>query len=210
MNKTIKLFSLFLISISFSSCIELVEEIDINSDLSGQYHLIVQHQGLDFLLDYFTKNIDISGVQKAIDRLKHQSGISSIKSDLRPEKGKFSIEFHFDDSQSLNRAFYTSLGVKKQFYHKNFIKIKHKKIKRPNLTPYLIRSAEENGLIEQIPSEKLLKYISYRYHLILPENIRSTTARNESVSSKEFIQNYGFKALLLDKESTKSIIRLQP
>ncbi len=210
MNKILKFLSLLFISLSFSSCIELVEEININPDLSGDYHLYIQHQGLDFLLDYIADDIDISSIQIGIERLKIQSGIRAVKSDIRPRKGKFSIQFHFDDATSLNRAFYASLGVKKQFYHKDFIKIKQRKIKRPNLTPYLFRYAKANGVLQQIPSDKLLDYITYSYHIISSKNIASSTPPNESPNSKEFLQNYRLKSLLSEKESTKSIIRFQP
>ena len=209
MPKLFKAIALLLITLSFTSCIELVEEIKINPDLSGKYHLYLKHNGLDFLFNSVGKNLDLRGLNEGLQKLEQQKGISNIKSDIKPKKGKFSIQFDFSDAKSLTQAFYAALGVKKKFYHKPFLKINQSRIKRPNLTPYLFKYAESQGLLEQLPSKNLLDYVNYRYRVISPKNIKSAVPPNSLAGYQEYTQLYPLKSLLLDKQSTKSIIRIE-
>jgi hypothetical protein len=207
MPKLFKILALLLLSFSLTSCVELVEEIKINEDLSGEYRLYLKHNGLDLLFNSLAKNIDTKGLDDGLENLKQQEGISKLRTDINPKKGRFFIQFHFSDSKSLSHAFYGALGVKKQFYHKNFLKINPSKIRRPNLTPYLVKYAESQGLLDELPSENILDYLSYRYRIISPKKIKSATPANTSFGAYEYTQLYSLKTLLLDKRSTKSIIK---
>lgn len=207
MNKTIKIIVLLLFSLSLSSCVELVEEIRFNADLSGKYHIYLKHNGLDFLFNSLTKNLDLSGLDEGLKSIESQEGIRNLKTDIQPKKGKFSIQFDFDNARSLTKAFYASIGVKKQFYHTAFIKASESKIKRPNLTPYLLRYIKNSDLKDQIPSGKILDYVKYRYHIIGPENISKSTPANIALKPNEYTQIYPLKAIIIDKASTKSIIK---
>jgi len=209
MPKIVKLIGFLLLMLGSTSCIELVEEIKINSDLSGKYHLYLKHNGLEFVFNSVGQNIDLSGLENGLEKLKHQKEISNLRTSINPKKGKFSIQFDFSDAKSLTRAFYAGLGTKKRFYHKSFLKINASKITRPNLTPYLVKYAESQNLIDEFPSEVLLDYVNYRYRIITPQNIKSASPPNTSEKVKEYNQLYSSKSLLLQKQSTKSIIRLE-
>lgn len=209
MPKFIKILSLLLVTLSFTSCIELVEEIKINTDLSGEYHLYLKHNGLGFLFNSVGRNLDLRQLNNGLQKLEQQKGISNLTTDINPKKGKFSIQFHFSDAKSLSQAFYATLGVKKRFYHKSFLKVNQSKIKRPNLTPYLVKYAKSQGLLEQIPSDNLLDYVNYRIRIISPENIVSAMPPNSSSRYHEYTQLYPMRSLLLNKQSTKSIIRFK-
>ncbi|MCD6091420.1 MAG: hypothetical protein J7J72_07965 [Bacteroidales bacterium] len=211
MPRVFKIISLLFIAFSFSSCIELVEEIKINPDLSGEYHLYLENKGLDFLFDGFSQNINQREIEYILGKLKHQKGISNLTADTRINKGKFSISFNFSNAKSLTNALYASFGVKKQFYHKAFLKVNHRKIKRPNLSPYLIKYAENQGLMKQLPSEKMLDYIDYRYKIISSKPIKSALppANIQSLNQLEYSQLYSSKSLLLNKQSTKSVLWLK-
>lgn len=209
MPKIVKLIGFILLMFGSTSCVELVEEIKINSDLSGKYHLYLKHNGLGFLFNSAGQNIDLSGLENGLEKLKHQKGISNLRTNINPKKGKFSIQFDFSDAKSLTHAFYASLGAKKRFYHKSFLKINQSKITRPNLTPYLVKYAESQNLIDELPSEVLLGYVDYRYRIITPQNIKSALPPNTSERTKEYNQLYSSKSLLLEKQNTKSTIRLE-
>lgn len=194
---------------SFNSCIELVEEIKINSDLSGKYHLYLKHNGLDFLFNSIPQNPDLTGLENGLHTLALQKGISNLSTNINLKKGDFSIRFDFSDAKSLTDAFYASLGAKKHFYHKSFLKVNQSKIKRPNLTPYLVKYAERNGLLDKLPSDKILDYVKYRYTIISSKNIESTQPLNASSKDYEYTQLYPMKSLLMQKQSTKSVIHLK-
>lgn len=209
MPKIFKILGLLILTLSFTSCIELVEEIKINADLSGKYHLYLKHNGMGFLFNSVTQNLDLRGLENGLQKLKQQEGISNLTTNINPRKGKFSIQFDFSDAKSLTRAFYTSLGAKKRFYHKSFLKVNQSRIKRPNLTPYLVRYAKSNGLLKRIPMDNLLDYIHYRYRVISPKNIESANPPSSSSKNHAYNQSYTMRSLLLHEQSTKSTIRLE-
>lgn len=208
MPKAFKIFALLLITLSLNSCIELVEEITINPDLSGNYHLYLQHNTFEFLFNAVSDDLDLTGLETGLQRLKQEEGISNLTSDIRPNKGKFSIQFDFSDAKSLNEAFYASLGTKKQFYHKSFLKVNELKIKRPNLSPFIVKYAESSGYLDQIRNQKVLDYIKYRYRIISSKTIKSASPTDNSSNYNEYTQLYPLKSILFEERSTKSLIRL--
>ncbi len=211
MRRALKIFVLLFVSFSFSSCIELVEEININPDLSGEYHLYIEQNSLTRLLNAFNDNIDLSELQTRLQILKQQEGISQLITDINPKKGRFAIRFHFADAQSLTQAFYTSLGAKKQFYNKAFLKVNSRRIKRPNLTPYLVKYAESKDLQLSTQSHKFLDYLDYSYRVTSSKNIKSAhpPTSEQYLNQRHYIQRYTVKDLLVNEQSTKSIIRLR-
>jgi len=208
MPKKFKILAIFILSISLTSCIELVEEIKINPDLSGNYHLYLKHNGLDILFSSITKNLDLSKIKNGIQELEKQKGISNLKSVIDLKKGKFSVRFDFSDAKSLTQAFYASIGAKKRFYHKNFLRVNQSKIKRPNLTPYLVKYFEKNGLLDQLPSTEILDYVDYRYRVISTKVIKTALPSSTSINQYEYSRLYPMNTLLLQGQSIKSVIRL--
>lgn len=210
MRRALKIFILLFVSLSFSSCIELVEEIKINPDLSGEYHLYIEQNSLTRLLNSFSDNFDLSELEARLQILKQQEGISDLLSDINPKKGRYSVRFHFSDAKSLTHAFYASLGAKKSLFNKAFLKVNAHKIKRPNLTPYLVKYAKNRDLLTKIPSSKLLEYLHYNYKITSSKNIKSALPliSEQNMNQRQYNQRYTIKNLLLNKQSTKSVIRL--
>ncbi|MBN1651981.1 MAG: hypothetical protein JW857_11670 [Bacteroidales bacterium] len=209
MRKVIKIFILLFASLSFSSCIELVEEIKINPDLSGEYHLYIEQNNLTRLLNSLSDNIDLSELQTRLQVLKQQEGISQLITDIHPKKSRFSIRFHFSDAKSLTKAFYASLGAKKQCYNKAFLKVNSRRIKRPNLTPYLVKYAKSKDLKLTNQSHKILDYLDYSYRITSSKKIKSAFPPSSEQNQRHYIRRYTVNDLLINEQSTKSVIRLE-
>jgi len=211
MHKAFKFIGLLLLSLSLTSCIELIEEIKINTDHSGNYHFYLKHNGLSFLFNAIPDDFNLKEFEQGIKKVEYANGISNFFMDINLKKGRFSFSFDFSDEQSLNRAFYQGFGIEKRFFHKSFLKISESKIKRPNLTPYLIKYIESNKYLDQLPNKEILDYVSYRYRLISSKDIKSAKPHSYPSKNKEteYNQVYKFKNLLFEKQSTKSVIRLR-
>lgn len=209
MHKFFKIIGLLFIALSFSSCIELVEEIKINPDLSGRYHLYLSNDGLEFLFKAVSQNIDISALERSLQIISHQDGISNFTTAINLKKGIFSIQFDFSDSKKLTKAFYLSLGAEKRFYNKNFLSVNQSRIKRPNLRPYLIKYLKKEDLFAKLPNGKILDYVNYRFKIITPEPIKGAWPKSESEQyrTQEYNKLYTLKTLLDENKSTKIVIR---
>jgi hypothetical protein len=211
MLKSLKIFGLIIMALSLNSCIELVEEIKINTDNSGNYHFYLKHNGLGMVLNLFSLELNLEKYEQKLRAIEKTEGVSNFKMDINPRKAKFSIQFDFENDKTLNRAFYSAAHVKKRFYYKNIQKISNSKIKRPNLTPYLIYYIDKHNILDEIPNQGWLKYISYRYRIISYGEIVKTFPQNTEINNKEFVytQLYKVEEILFEKKSTKSIIHLK-
>ena len=211
MHKTIKIFGLLLIAMGLSSCIELIEEIKINPDLSGHYHLYLENNSLGLLFNALPLNLDIEKFEMDLQKLRKQKGISNFSTVILPKKGQFSIRFDFSDDKSLTRALYASFDAKKRYYNKSFLKVNKRKIIRPNLAPYLIKYLETNDLLSEIPKDVLLDNVTYHYRLISQKDIKSTMPQATSLllNQREYNQIYPLKEILLLDRSTKSVVHLK-
>ncbi|MBN2236575.1 MAG: hypothetical protein JW729_03390 [Bacteroidales bacterium] len=208
MRKTIRIVVFLLFTISFTSCIEIVEEIHVNKNLSGSYRLYLKNNGMAFLFNAMSDNLNTEELEKNLNQLKNQEGISNFEFVLNPKKGQFSVGFDFKNTKSLNRAFYTSFGVKKRFYHKNYLTIRAHKVTRPNFTPYLLNYADSQNIFDQIP-QKLLDYVDYRYRLVCPNPINraNPSNQNNTINTHEFTQVIPLKKIYFEHQSTKSIVK---
>lgn len=211
MLKSLKIFGLIIMALSLNSCIELVEEIKINSDNSGNYHFYLNHNGLGMVLNLFPLELNLERYEQKLRAIEKTEGVSNFKMDINPRKAKFSIQFDFENDKTLNRAFYSAANVKKRFSYKNFQKISNSKIKRPNLTPYLIYYIDKHNILDEIPNQNWLKYISYRYRIISHSEIHKTNPQNSAINDKLYVytQLYKVEDILFEKKSTKSIIHLK-
>jgi len=201
---------LLLLAGSLSSCVELVEEINIRSDQSGQYHLYLNYSGLSSFLTLIPTNFSAPILEEDVQKLEKQAGIHNLSSQIELQNARFSIQFDFDNIKQLNNAFYALFDTRKHFYQKSFIKANKHKIKRPNLSPYLLKYIEENRLQEQIP-KNALNYVDYRLIIHTPKEIRSAKPKTTPTDSNPYTytQVYPLKTLLTDNLSTKVSIRLK-
>jgi len=211
LRKLIFILSLLFVLFGLSSCIDLVEKININNDLSGHYELKLETSGFGGF--NFGGDMDIPQINELDERmnlLTHQQGISHIKKNISVKDMQFSLSFDFDDEKSLNNAMYALAEIKPNMFLKKFLKIKKHKIIRPNLSPYLQRIIDDQEFREQIPSTDLLKYVNYKFMVITPKDIKSVNGERAMIQNdnRTIISSYNFKELIVDKANVYVKIKM--
>ena len=213
MRKLLFSIAIIFISLSLTSCIDLVEEVSINKDLSGDYEMRIETSGLGGMMSQMGGVPDVPQIQELDEKLrllKSQPGISNIKKDLNAKQLKFNISFDFDNEKALNNALYALAEIKPNMFLKKFLKIKKNKVVRPNLSPYLERLLEEQNISEQLPSEDMLNYVNYKFIVNTPKDIKSASGDRAMIQSNKttVISSYSFRELLINKENVYVKIRM--
>lgn len=213
MRKLLFSIAIIFISLSLTSCIDLVEEVSINKDLSGKYEMRLETTGFGGLMSQMGGVPDIPQIQELDEKLsllRSQPGISNIKKDLDAKQLKFNISFDFENEKALNNALYALAEIKPNMFLKKFLKIKKNKVVRPNLSPYLERLLEEQNISEQIPSEDMLNYVNYKFIVNTPKDIKSASGERAMIQSNKttVISSYSFRELLINKENVYVKIRM--
>ncbi len=211
------LLSLFLASFFLSSCVDLIEEISINDDLSGHYEIRLETGGLGGLSQLLNRGnsfnfaeADIKKLDRTLNKLKKQEGISHVYKIVNPKDLKFYISFDFADEEALNNAIYSLANIKPNVFIKKFLKVKSNKIVRPNLNPYIQKIIRDKNLMAKLPSEDLLSYVNYVCIINVPKEIKNVS------SSSAVLQNDGhttiatinFKSLVLEKQNIRTKIKI--
>lgn len=213
MRRFFSLFISIIIAISFTSCIDLIEEISINKDLSGHYELRLEAGGLGGMMSMAGGQMEIPAIKELdekVDLLKHQAGISHVQKKIHLKSMQFYISFDFEDEKSLNEAMYQLATVESNVFIKKFLKIRKHKVIRPNLTPYLKLLIEDQNLMDQIPSEDMLSYVNYKFILNTPTEIKQVKGKRAIIQSnkKTVISSFSFKDLLVNKENVYLKIKM--
>lgn len=213
MRKLFFSIAIIFISLSLTSCIDLIEEVSINNDLSGKYEMRLETAGFGGMMSQMGGVPDIPQIDELDEKLKMlraQPGISNIKKDLNAKQLKFNISFDFEDEKSLNNALYALAEIKPNLFLKKFLKIKKHKVVRPNLSPYLKRLIEEQNLSEQIPSEDMLNYVNYKFIVNTPKEIKRASGERARIQSNNtmVISSYSFRELLINKENVYLKIKM--
>jgi hypothetical protein len=191
----------------FTSCIDLIEEVSINNDLSGSYEMRLETSGFGGMMSQMGGGVpdlpQMREMDAKINQLKQQSGISNVKKNINPKDLKFNISFDFKDEKALNNAMYALAEIKPNLFVKKFLKVRNNKVVRPNLSPYLEKLIKEQDLKSQIPSEDMLNYVNYKFIVNTPKSIKRTISDNATISSnrKTAIATYSFKDLLINNEN---------
>lgn len=114
--KTIKLLTIFIIGLSLSSCLEILEDIKINNDGSGTFKLIVNLSKSKGQIDKLmaqdsirgsavpTQGTITSAINTALGELGEQNGITAITKKLDFDNYIFNVSFDFKDIDNLNQA----------------------------------------------------------------------------------------------------------
>ena len=208
-TKTIKmkkysiLLIAFILTFSFTSCIDLVEEISINKNKSGHYNLGVQADGLAGLISLNSQQFEVPAIKELDEKisiLKQQAGISNVKKDFKANSFFFNLSFDFEDEKSLNNAMYTLAEVEPSIFIKKFLKIKNHKIIRPNLNTYLQILIQQQGLLDDLPSKDVLNYINYKLVINTPSEIKRINGKNAVVMANKTtaISSFSFKDLVMN------------
>lgn len=213
MRKLLFSIAIVFISLSLTSCIDLVEEVTINKDLSGKYEMYLETSGFGGMMSQMGGVPDVPQIQELDEKLRllrTQPGISNIKKDLNAKQLKFNISFDFENEKALNNALYALAEIKPNMFLKKFLKIKKNKVVRPNLSPYLERLLEEQNISEQLPSEDMLNYVNYKFIVNTPKDIKGASGKRAVIQSNKttVISSYSFRELLINKENVYVKIRM--
>jgi len=141
------------------SCVEIVEEITVNNDLSGKIDLslkISQSKGLFGLisqfadLSFFDEIEDEAG--KIVNTLKQQPGISHVIFEKDRKSADMRLSFDFDNHKNLNRALYVISGSEKTIFNPALYKLKKHKFVKNNMTAWakLMMEANTNKLPDNV------------------------------------------------------------
>jgi len=115
--KKLWLFTLLCMSLSLTSCFELLEQINVNADGTGEMTITLNmHESKDKLQKFMELENGMAGYKpperkemdaffsKVVETVSAVEGIKDVKSDIFYEDFIFSISASFDDVESMNEA----------------------------------------------------------------------------------------------------------
>jgi hypothetical protein len=212
-KKYISIITILMMALSFTSCIDLVEEVTVKKDLSGHYEMRLETSGFGDLMNQMGSNISIPQLKELDEKMRVlsvQPGISHLKKNIKVNEMQFNISFDFENEKALNNAMYQLAGIEPNMFVKKFLRIKKHKIIRPNLNPHLQRIIEDQDLLKQLPSTDLLTYVNYKFIINSAREIKEASNPKAIIQSdkKTLISSYSFKDLIIDKKDIYLKIRM--
>jgi len=213
MRKIVWLFAL-LLSLGLTSCIDIIDEINLNADKSGTVFIGLESKMLASIMGMAEEQIDTSTInqfmsfpKESADRLKNIKGVHEINAFDIISKGRIGIGFSFDNPKALNKAYYALLEMEKAWYQPNIVKIRKHKIIRMNLTPQLVKQIEKEN--PKLKDSEFVKYLNIKTILKLPNNIKEVECADDLrvIDNKEVAMRYSFLEVLKEKKSTAYKIR---
>ena len=193
----------------FSGCIEIVEEITINSDKSGTVSFNMDIGTLGGLAINMGEKYMQSSMLNQIKNLpetvavmlKGINGLSNIKP-ITNKKGLYSISFDFKNTKQLNTAIYKLFDVKKKFFEPNYLRLTKRKLVKKNYAPVLRFFV--NKYQNQLKDKSILKIISYKSIFHFPEEVKNFSNNKYIISSDK--KTLEFKCTLDELLSEKTNI----
>ena len=191
-QRFISIISILLLLIT-SSCITIINKVEINPDKSGTAFIGVE---INVLAKFKSLNSDISKDEKNTiikfpevikEKLKDIKGISNIKTFGVVNFGRFGVEFDFKNAKALNKAYYRLLDKEYKWYYPSIIKIKARGIKVKNVSPYIKSYIEEN---KDSFSEDIIKFVDVATVINVPKPIKSVDNDEGSISYNKSIFTY--------------------
>jgi hypothetical protein len=177
MKKKIFLVLLLPILFLFNGCIEIVEEITLNADQSGNVKFYMDLGSLGGMAmnmgESYMQGPLLDQIKKlpetAAGILKGVKGLSNINP-VTNKKGLYSVSFDFKNSKQLNQAIYKLFDVKKKFYEPNYIRLTKKKLVKKNYAPILRLFLKK--YVSQIKDTSILKLLAYRSTFTFPSAVK--------------------------------------
>ena len=179
-----------------SSCIEIVEEVTINSNKSGTFNISMD---LGTLGGLALKNMGEKYVPKSTlelldklpdtmaEMLKEVNGLSNIKS-ASNKNGLYMVRFDFENVKQLNQAVYKLFQIKKRFYEPNYIRLTSHKLIKKNYAPLLRIFAKKYE--DQLGDKNLLQKVYYKSLIHFPNEATRFTNKNASLSANSKTVEY--------------------
>ena len=185
MKKTLPVF--FLLFLSLTSCIEIVEEITLHSDQSGKIKYRIKTNQIVSFLDNFSDLIDLSlekqlksEAEEFASKLKNQEGIDSITINLEGKLSDYFMGFSFASADDLNDAVYRVLGYKENIFSPKYLKITKHNFNRKNFSPWIKKYFEQEGI--DLPSEDLLTMVYFKTIIYYPQEVKKHRGDNIELS----------------------------
>lgn len=203
-----------LLALLFTSCIEIVEEIIVNKDLSGtiKYSLETNEMGLFFnnISGLFNASVEDQvekEVQKLISKLENQQGITNLSYNLDQRSGDYYLSFDFKDYKKFNNALYEMSGNKKTFFTPSYFKIRKHSFKKINFSPWLKKYIEKENI--EFPSPMITEMISFYSYIYLPDKISKVKPKDVIIYENEnkTKQRFSVSEILNDKVNTSIKIK---
>jgi hypothetical protein len=178
---------LILSSFLLNGCIDIVEEITVNPDLSGTVSFTLDLGSLGgFAMNMggkYAQNSMLDQIknfpQTTAAILKGVNGLSNIKPISK--SGLYSVSFDFKDPKQLNQAIYKLFDVKKKFFEPNYIRISKRKLVKKNYAPILRLLVKKYE--DQLKDKSVLKYLSYKSEFHLPAEVRHFSNKKSTLST---------------------------
>ncbi len=179
---------LFLTLLFTTSCIEIVEEITLHSNQSGNIKYRIKTNQFVSLLDKFSDIIDISlekqlktEAEKFAVKIRNQQGIDSIKINLDGKISSFSMGFSFSSADNLNNAIYHIFGYKPNMFSPKYLKVTSHKMSRKNFSPWVKKYFEQEGI--EIPEGEITNMIYFKTIVNYPQKIKKQRGENIVLSA---------------------------
>ncbi|NOX46495.1 MAG: hypothetical protein GXO89_05900 [Chlorobi bacterium] len=210
-----RLFPILLILVfSLTSCIEIVEEISINENKSGNISIKIETGNSGLLLNIVNNLLGNSyedqikaELTKIAGKLKNEKGIENVDFNINDGEGEYGISCDFSSTADLNRALYKAFGYKKPFFAPGYIKAGRHKLKKKNISPYIEQYLEDKKIT--IPDNYIVDMIDYKCIYHLPKGIKSVSNDKAEISkdSKTATIEFPVKEVLKNKVNTGIKIR---
>jgi hypothetical protein len=181
--KKIFLVFLLLTILLATSCIEIVEEITIHNDQSGNIKYKIKTNQIVSFFDKFSDIIDISlekqlktEAEKFAAKISGLQGIDSVKIKLDGKISNFSMGFSFCSADDLNNAIYKVFGYKQNMFSPKYLNVKEHKFNRINFSPWVKRYFEQEGI--NFPEEDILSMVNFKTIVYYPQKIKKYNGDN--------------------------------
>lgn len=212
----LRLLFLTMFLIVFTSCIEIVETITINENLSGSIKYSVETSELASIFNNFSGFLE-EGYEKDLEKvinkyvavLDHEDGISNVNYIIDKRKGNYGFSFDFENSKKLNIALYNISGNKKGFFSPSYLKLSKKKLKKLNISPWVKKYLERENI--EIPESSLTNMIDFKSVYKLPGKINSTSNSRAKIkeNKQSAVTNYSLTDIIENKVNSGIRIRFK-
>ncbi len=132
MRNRFVVFALILSSVFAVSCIDIVEELWINADKSGEAHFKIDAGSLGWMISSAGQYIDtemldeiIKAPNDKVKKLKSIEGITEVEAINLVKSGNIGFKFKFANPKALNKAYYRIFGLEKNGIIRLFLKSKN-------------------------------------------------------------------------------------
>ena len=205
MRKFVPIILFFMLFMT--SCIEIVEEITVNPDMSGTISYSIESDQFTSLFSSLSGMFDQNTLKEQLTerfkefatKFKGRKHIKNVKFIIGDNITDASLSFDFTSTKELNMALYEIAGSKKSFFAPSYLKISRHKLKKFNIAPYLKKKLKEQDII--LP-EELLNMIEFKSVYHLPRNIKSAKGESVSLSEQTAIQSFKFIDVYENRKNT--------